>query len=76
MKIKLLKRFIKNNKSVDIWQGGTLCLLPHIDITPINCNGKLSLLECKVGWLLWSVKYFADYKPCGYIENDVRMRNK
>lgn len=73
MKVKLLKRFINGNKSVDIWQDCTLCLLPYIDINFIKCNRRWNLLGCRVGWLFWSVRYFADFKPCGYIENNVRV---
>ena len=69
MKVKLLKRFIKDGKWIDIWQDNTICLLPYIDITII----KWRLFECGVGWLFWSVKYFGDYKPCGYTENNVRV---
>lgn len=64
MKVKLLKRFIKGNKLIDIWQDNTICLLPYINITII----KWKLLECRVGWLFWGVKYFGDYKPFGYVE--------
>lgn len=67
MKVKLLKRILKGNKSIDIWQDNTICLLPYIDITVI----KWRLFECKAGWLFWGVKYFGDYKPCGYVEKQI-----
>lgn len=69
MKVKLLKRIIKGDKCIDIWQDNTICLLPYINITII----KWRLFECRAGWLFWSVKYLNDYKPCGYIENNVRL---
>ena len=74
MKIKLLKRFIKNNKLIDIWQDTTLRLLPCANINIIRCNYKWKLFECRVGWLFWSVVYFGDYKPCDYaIDEDVKV---
>lgn len=73
MKIKLLKRIIKNNKLIDIWQDTTLRLLPYININMIKCNHKWKLFECSVGWLFWRISYFVDYKPCGYNENDVKI---
>ena len=63
MEVKLLKRIIKSNKRIDIWQDNTICLLPYINITII----KWRLFDCRVGWLFWCVKYFGDYKPCGYV---------
>ena len=74
MKIKLLKRIIKNNKLIDVWQDTTLRLLPCVNLNILKCNYKWKLLECRAGWLFWSVRYFGDYKPCAYaINEDVKV---
>lgn len=73
MKIKLLKRIIKNNKLIDIWQDTTLRLLPNINISMVKCNYKWKLYYFTIGWLFWRVSYFGDYKPCCYNENDVKI---
>lgn len=70
MKIKLLKRIIKKNKLIDVWQDTTLRLLPCVNINFIKCNYKWNLFECRVGWLFWSVVYFGDYKPCYYATDE------
>lgn len=73
MKIKLLKRIIKNNKLIDIWQDTTLRLLPNINITMMQCNYKWKLYYCTIGWLFWRVRYLGDYKRCSY--NSIKILN-
>lgn len=71
MKVKLLKRIIKEDKCIDIWQDNTICLLPYINITIV----KWRLIDYEAGWLFWSVKYRKYYKPCGYTEKQCTSSN-